>query len=197
VAPADTFEPHEAVARVFVGGTAYNFLNVFREHQCRPKRTAILSTSGVTAIELENEDDAWQVMAILSSRLVFWWWHVHCDGFHVPRWFIEGIPFDKCSFSAAQRALLTTCGRRLWSRLQDHQIGSVNGGRLSIAYRPLRCEEERDDIDHILIEASGIERRFAVGLRRFVRQVVVVDETDGRRSAMKEYFKEQDDDSES
>lgn len=197
VTPADTFTPVEGEARVFLGGTAYNFLNVFREHQRHPSCTAPLSTSGVTAIHLRNEDEAWQTLAILSSRLVFWWWHVHCDGFHVPKWFIEGIPFDRDSFSTQQRDLLVTCGRRLWSRLQDHQICSVNGGRLSIAYRPLRCEQERNHIDAILIEAVGLEQRFAAELRRFVRQVVVVDETDRRRSAMQDHFKEEDYDSES
>jgi len=197
VAPADTFGPTEGAAQVFVGGTAYNFLNVFRKHRRRPKCAAPLSTSGVTAMELRNEEEACQAMAILSSRLAFWWWHVHCDGFHVPKWFIESIPFDRDSFSNEQRDRLATCGRHLWSRLQTHQVSSVNSGRLSIAYRPLRCEQERNDIDNLLIEAAGLEKRFAAELRRFVRQVVVVDETDERRSAMQDHFKEDDNDSES
>jgi hypothetical protein len=196
VAPADTFGTARGMSRVFVGGTAYNFLNVYREHRCRPQRAAPFSTSGLTGILLRNEDEAWQAMAILSSRLAFWWWLVHCDGFHVPKWFIESIPFDRKSFSEEQRRRLTVCGLRLWERLQDHQIASVNSGRLTIAYRPLRCKGERDEIDTILVRAAGLGDDFPAELRRFVREVVVVDETDARRSGMQEHFEDDNNDSE-
>jgi hypothetical protein len=149
------------------------------------------------AIELGGEEEAWQVMALLSSRLAFWWWHVCCDGFHVPKYFIESFPFDRSSFSAEQRSRLAVCGERLWSRLQNHQICSVNSGRLSIAYRPLRCEEERNAIDSILIDAAGLEKRLGAELSRFVRKTVVVDEADKRRSALRDHFKEEEHERES
>jgi len=178
--------------RVFVAGTAYNFINVFREHQRCPESKAPLSKSKLAALLLSSESEAWQTLAILSSRLIYWWWHVHCDGFHVPRWFIQSIPFDRDSFTPEQSERLAACGERLWKRLQDHQITSLNGGSLSIAYRPLSCERERNEIDDILIRAAGIEYDFRLRLRRFIRQIVVVDEKDVRRIGMQEYFKDGD-----
>jgi len=191
IPPAEALASTSSEHRVFVAGTAYNFLNVFREHRRQPSNRVPFSTSHLTAILLRQDHEAWEALAILSSRLVFWWWYVRCDGFHVPRWFIEDIPFDRDLFTPKQRDNLAECGERLWEKLQDHQINSVNRGRLTIAYRPLGCERERNEIDSILIQAAGLEKDFASDLRRFVREVVIIDETDIRRTAMRAHFEEE------
>jgi hypothetical protein len=173
---------------VFVASTAYNFLNVFRPHNKCPELRAPMSENKLFRIEYESERDARVSFAILSSRVVFWWWHVHGDGFHVARWFLEGVPFCHRSFHGDDREMLVKCAERLWERLQEHQIVSLNRNRASIAYRPLSCESERDQIDSILVRAAGIDYGFCQDLRRFVRDVVIVDGTDGRRRHLHSHF---------
>lgn len=177
-----------AYPRVFVGSTAYNFLNVFRWLTPDSKSTYPLSENGILCFEFAKEETAEIVFAILSSRLTYWLWQVYCDGFHVPRWFIEAIPFGRTSFTGGQAVLLSKFGRELWREIQQHRIISINGGKQSIAYKPLACEEWRNEIDAILIEAGGLSKEFALELRRFVRQKVVVDEEDDRRDHLRANF---------
>lgn len=181
--PEETFGDHRQPF-VHVAGTAYNFLNVFRcqEPQARSVRT--MSQSPVARLHFSDEQTAARVFAIMSSRLVFWLWHVHGDGFHVSRRFLEEIPFDDSSFTVDQRGRLSELGTTLWHELQQHIAVSVNRGRATIAYRPLACDETRARIDAILIAAAGIHSSFGGQLGRFVRDVVVVDESDNRRALL-------------
>jgi len=181
--PEDTFSD-AALPHVYVAGTAYNFLNVFR-----PQRTPCMvgrrmSQSKVARYVFSGEQNASAVFAIMSSQLVFWLWHVHSDGFHVSRKFLESIPFDDTSFSDSQFAKLARLGRTLWDELQDHTVTSVNGGRTTIAYRPHACHWTRMAIDRILVAAAGIEESFVESLEQFSRGVVVVDGTDERRAML-------------
>jgi hypothetical protein len=76
----------------------------------------------------------------------------------------------------------------LWAALQSHRIVSVNKGKQTVAYRPLACERERDAIDEILIDTAKLPKRFSQALRSFVKDAVVVDDTDARRTHLKSLF---------
>lgn len=180
----------EGAPRVFVAGTAYNFLNVFRPHESLPRPKAPWSESRLHCFEFADEVTASIAMAILASRVTFWLWHVLGDGFHVSRRFLEELPFSLASFSTAERNSLGTLGRELWRAVQRSQIVSINGGRQTVAYRPHACERIRDRIDGILLSALGVEPDFADRLREFVRQVVTVDATDERRQRFTDQFNE-------
>lgn len=173
--------------RVFVASTAYNFLNVFQSFNCI-SHTYPVSENKVHCFEFASKSDANLAFALLSSRLVFWLWHSQGDGFHVGRKFIDCIPFNVESFNSETRASLSEHGRRLWNVLQDHRIVSVNRGRQTVAFRPLACTEERDDIDRTLVQSAKLPLGFVHTLRSFVERVVVVDAGDHRRNHLKEYF---------
>jgi hypothetical protein len=187
-----TCRPQEATLaaecpRVFVASTAYNFLNVFRSFTLDSTKYP-LSENTVHCLEFGREDYARIAFAILSSRLTYWLWHVEGDGFHVGGQFIQHLPFGRDSFNPDQAAALEQLGAQLWDRLQAHRIVSVNKGRQTVAFRPLACEKERDAIDEILIEAAKLPRRFSHTLGSFVRDAVVVDDTDVRRRHLKSLF---------
>lgn len=173
---------------VFVASTAYNFLGVFRHHRKPPRLSHPMSENPLHALEFSNEGAASRALAILSSRLVFWWWHVHCDGFHVPRQFIERLPFGPTCLKPEHVARLEVAGESLWSELQEHQFVSVNGGRATIGYRPLGCERTRDAIDETLLVALGLPARFGDELRSFVHNTVIVDRSEQRRRDLRERF---------
>jgi hypothetical protein len=190
-----TCRPHEATVaparpRVFVASTAYNFLNVFRSLTLDPDCPYPLSENTVHCLEFAREEYAALAFAVLSSRLTYWLWHVQGDGFHVGAWFLQHVPFGRTSFTPEQAAALREYGRCLWEAVQAHRIVSVNKGRQTVAYRPLACEKERDAIDAVLTDAAKLPKRFKQALRSFVKDTVVVDDTDARRSHLKSLFDE-------
>ena len=186
--------PEDAVGvqeghRVFVGGTAYNFLNVYRHAKLADdERGTPMSESAVHCLEFRSDDDAAAAFAALQSRVAFWLWHVWGDGFHVPGWLWDEIPFHRAMFDADSFARLAALGRALWQRLQEHRFTSLNGGKLTIGYRPLHCHEERDAIDALLLASAGLRPDFAETLRTFVRGNAVVDDTDARRKHLRKIF---------
>jgi hypothetical protein len=187
-APSEAAKP-AIVPRVFLGGTAYNFLNVFRALPANAA-SCCLSDNNLHCFEFPTEDAAELGFAILSSRLAFWLWHVKGDGFHVGRWLAQEIPYGRMSFVEVQQRRLQHAGRILWKALQSHRIVSLNKGKRTIAFRPLALEKERDSIDEVLIEAARLPEAFCTTLRAFVRNVVVVDETDHRRKHLQSYFRQ-------
>jgi len=188
--PADALTG-EPASKVFVGGTAYNFLNVFRPASLLPEeREMTLSESPVHCLEFKNEAEARAAFAILSSRLSFWLWHVLGDGFHVAGWLFNEIPFGRSSFAARDFESLATLGDALWQKLQGHRFTSLNAGRLTVGFRPLACNQERDEIDAILARSAGLADGFLAELRAFVQRNAVVDSADERRSHVSKHFTE-------
>jgi hypothetical protein len=182
----DAFTPGET-PRVFLASTAYNFLNVHRDIR-NEEGGYPTSENCVHCLEFTSEEAAELVFSILSSRLVYWFWHALGDGFHVTRWFIDSIPFGRSSFNADQSETLQRLGRELWTELQKHRIVSVNRGRQTIAFRPLACDRERDEIDAVLLEAAGLPSSMLDIFRSFVVSAVVVDHADARRQHLNSHF---------
>ena len=183
---SDAFEPGET-PRVFLASTAYNFLNVYRG-VTKGEGGFPASENSVHCLEFPREEMAELVFSVLSSRLIYWLWHAMGDGFHVARWFIDSIPFGGLSFTRDQSEALQRHGRELWLELQKHRIVSVNRGRQTIAFRPLGCDLERDQIDAILLEAAGLPSSMIDILRSFVISTVMVDQTDARRQHLTSHF---------
>ena len=175
--PGDVVYADES-ACVFVGGTAYNFLNVFRPHRSLPTQRAPWSASRVMALRFADEDEAARGYALLCSRFSYWLWRVNEDGFHVTRSFLMDLPVNDRIFDESDRATLTRLGSKLWDRVQPHQVVSINGGRQTVAYRPEACEDLRDRIDALLIPALGADPAFIEYLRAFTRTVVAVNVRD-------------------
>jgi hypothetical protein len=173
---------------VYVGGTAYNFLNAFLSFSVEVAPEAPLSESPVHCLEFSSERDAFVAYSILNSRVIFWLWHVQADGFHVSSRFIRSIPFDRRSFGDEQLSRLAKLGGVLWEKVQTHRFSSINGGRLTYTFRPLSCNEERDEIDSILVEAGALPSGFKSELKAFVRKTVTVDENDDKRRHLTNYF---------
>lgn len=174
--------------RVFVSGTAYNFLNTFRAHRSLPPLRAPWSSSSVLALSFATEGEAARAFAILSSRLAFWLWHVTGDGFHVTRAFVMSLPFSDKLFNENGRDVLTQLGVRLWDEVQTQQVVSVNGGRQTVAYRPHASDGLRDEIDAVLLGTLDVIPNFLEYLRAFTRSVVAVDESDRTRQRFISHF---------
>ena len=157
---------------VFVGPTAYNFLNVFvRPERGQLKGVQELSEHALHAVRCSSKEDAYAVFAILSSHLAYWWWRTHGDGFHVSRRFLAELPFGLEAFTLVGD-VLAECGAELWSAIKAHPIISLNRGRTSLAYTPNGHDHTRRKIDQVLAGLVGLEEAFVTELQQFTTRTV-------------------------
>ena len=158
---------------VFVGATAYNFLNVF----LKPPTGVLqgeykLSEHPLHAVRCASRRDALAVFGILSSHLAYWWWHVHGDGFHVSRRFIAGLPFGVADLPVRVREALSEHGAALWIAIKEKPIISVNRGRMSLAFTPNGHHDRRCRLDEVLAAQIGLAPAFVDELQEFTARTV-------------------------
>lgn len=168
---ADVLE-HEAPT-VFVGATAYNFLNVF----LTPPRGAIpsdstLSTHPLYATTFPTRGHAIAAFALLSSHLAYWWWLATHDGFHVTARFFRGLPVGTDALNQSVRPRLISYGEKLWSRIRSEPTVSLNRGRTSLAYSPVRFRDLRQRIDRVVADVVGLDEAFLAELQQISIQRV-------------------------
>jgi hypothetical protein len=178
-------EPVKAAARdivgsqlsrdVFVAGTAYNFLNVFRNYPDHLSWRGTLSASGIHRLACARDEEADAVTAILCSRLAFWLWHVECDGFHVPAWFLSELPLLNLVLEPSPAKRLAEMGRQAWAGVQQDVHCAVNRGRLTFAFRPSGIGALRTEIDRVLLGLIGADPALAEMLAQFEIRVVSID----------------------
>jgi hypothetical protein len=174
-AAADDIVGNKLSADVFVAGTAYNFLNVFRNYPDHLSWRGTLSASSIHRLQCATMAEADAVTAIMASRLAFWLWHVECDGFHVPAWFLAELPLLNIRLDARDAASLAGLGREIWAGLQKDVLCSVNRERLTFAFRPTAIADLREEVDRVLLGAVGIDPFEAAALADFERKVVSID----------------------
>ncbi|MDF1835961.1 MAG: N-6 DNA methylase, partial [Alteraurantiacibacter sp. bin_em_oilr2.035] len=168
---------------VFVAGTAYNFLNVFRNYPDKLTELGDLSASGIHKIANDDGREAWIRTALLTSLTTFWLWHVECDGFHVPTYFLRELPLFSFAWDESEAARLELRGKRIWDGLSQDVIVSVNAGKRTFAFRPSQIDRSRGEVDEIILEKLRVSPRVAEALKDFERRTVSVDGSDrGRRT---------------
>ncbi|MFZ0053092.1 MAG: hypothetical protein WAK96_15050, partial [Desulfobaccales bacterium] len=156
---------------VYIGATAYNFLNVFLKPNIAGLDHYPLSENPSHALIFASSQDALAVFAALSGRLAFWWWHIHGDGFHVIRRTIETLPLGDVLLSTRYLSSLADLGKTLWKAVRSQPIVSVNRGRMSLGFSALPHHDIRIGIDQLLIEALNLEPVFVTTLERFTERI--------------------------
>lgn len=158
---------------VFVGATAYNFLNVF----LKPPKGVLrdvqaLSEHPLHGVRCASRVDALAVFGILSSHLAYWWWYTHGDGFHVSRRFIAELPFGVADLQEQVTEALSEHGVALWTAIREKPIISLNRGRTSLAYTPNGHDDMRRKLDEILAERVALASEFVDELQQFKARTV-------------------------
>jgi hypothetical protein len=156
---------------VHVGSTAYNFLNVFLKPKITGQGDYPLSENPLHALMCASVEDALAVFAALSSRLAFWWWHIHGDGFHVLQRTIGTIPLGDVLLNKRYRSSLATFGKTLWKAVRTKPIISVNRGRMSMGFSATPQHDIRMAIDQFLIETLDLGPAFVTTLERFTERI--------------------------
>lgn len=153
---------------VFVGGTAYNWFPAWRDIPPTTTASGRPSVPARTiAFQLENEDDANVVFAILCSSLGYWWWAVASDGFNLKRWLIDRLPLSLAAFSQDERRALAAAGESLRRELCQHYVFKDNKGRIGNFYLPA-CQTEILAIDAVLARSvKGLTEPILDDIREF------------------------------
>ncbi len=158
---------------VFVGPTAYNFINVFLSPPPRVLESERqLSESQLHAVMCATSKVAFAVFAILTSNLAYWWWHTHGDGFHVLKRFIAHFPYGNDMLDQPHIDLLSGSGTRLWSAMKSNPTLSLNRGRTSLAYNSNWYTDMRRSADKVLIDIAGLSGNFVDELQQFTEYTV-------------------------
>lgn len=160
---------------VYVGATAYNFLNVFLAPPQWDSVGATLTEHPLHAIQCASRADALRVFALLSSRLAFWWWHANGDGFHVSRGILRHMPVGATFTNSRYSGLLAGYGDALWTRVKEFPVLSRNRARTSLAFSAVPFSKERTAIDVLLIEALGLDQKFSAALQSFTHTVTTAE----------------------
>ena len=160
---------------VMIGGTAYNFLNVFRNYPDVLSWRGTLSASGVHLLGCGNASEADRTTAILASRVAFWLWHVECDGFHVPAWFLEELPLLEMEFPVEEAERLAALGREAWVGAQRDILTSLNRDKVTFAFRPTHIGDVRTEIDRIVLGRTGFGEDAVAAMRAFEHRIVSID----------------------
>lgn len=166
---------------LFVGATAYNFLNAFFSEGLTFDATVSLSTNPLHRLRFSSRRTAFAGYALLASRLAHWLWTVQGDGFHVSRWFLEELPIQPSSFDGESLAYLAELGEELWQQAKNDIVRSINKGKHSIAYRTTYLGPSREKVDALLCELLDLPAGSLECLKQFADRHVLVDPEDSRR----------------
>ncbi len=172
---------------VYVGPTAYNFLNVFLKPPSGSlRKDLVLSEHPLHAITCASRQDALAVFALLSSHIAYWWWHAHGDGFHVSGRFLGEFPFGLDALSGITGEALAHAGAELWSAIASRPIISLNRGRTSLAFTPNGHDKMRRGIDQMLADLAGLQPVFVDELQQFTAHTVAATLRDQTNSGTDE-----------
>ena len=158
---------------VFVGTTAYNFLNVFLsppqtvfDHDCEYSENPLYELTCATS------KDALAVYAILTSHLAYWWWHTLGDGFHVTKRFLQNFPFGADLLTENTTDVLAQSGMALWSNTKSNPTLSLNRNKVSIAFDHTAFAELRRTVDKVMVDSAELDHSIVDELQLFCNHMI-------------------------
>lgn len=176
-------------AEVLVGSTAYNYLNVFRSFPKHTRSVGELSGSKVHRLTFGSQRGAAAGFAILSSLTAYWLWHVECDGFHVPAWFLNELALFDGKLMTDNESILAQLGEQLWIESKSNVTASNNGGKTTFGFRPLTESPSRDATDRLILSSLGFGDDALSMLKKFQHETTSIDGRE-RFSVSSDYDKE-------
>lgn len=168
---ADAANAHSAAesgATLYVAGTAYNWLSIYRDLTL-PLGDEQLSSTPLHGLTFRSAWKADVAYGILVSRLSYWLWRVESDLFHVPAHWLANLPVSVDSVPNDVAHRLRRLGRSLWSEIVQHPVVSLNSGKRTVSYCPNAEASILDQIDHELISMLDLPPGFGSELASFVR----------------------------
>lgn len=158
---------------VYFYSTSYNWLSVFRNSPYHEPYSTKTAPNSLNALQCASSSDADFVYAALSSRLAYWLWRVHGDGFHLNTTFLKHLPIHSSFFGHQEYMAMCEIGNAHWQEIRKHPIVSVNAGKETINYNPFLIPHYLDLIDGLVARALNLPPEFCEFLKLFIQQTVV------------------------
>ncbi len=171
---------------VYISATAYNFVNVFCPDGLPTTERSPLSNSPIHKLTFPNKDLSFAAFSVLSSRLMFWLWHVECDGFHVSSDFIKRSPLWSILKNEALVGPLAAKGRAHWNEIKQFGLRSVNGGKVTYSFHAGYDTCFYNEIDCLILEGLGIQQSTSF-LDQFIANTVHVGGVRRDRTTYKQH----------
>lgn len=156
---------------VFVGPTAYNFINVARPIALPLGPYEHTSENELHKLVVANSKEADCIYALLVSNFAFWWWHVNGDGFHVNQATLKALPVGALALQEPLYSELAELGARAWTIASQTPLRSVNRRRISFSFPLTEYPLIRRDIDYLIVRSLRLGDAFAAETAAFVEVV--------------------------
>lgn len=160
-----------------IGGTAYNFINVFHLEDVSTHATtsAQLSTSPIIFIKFRSSDACHAAYSMLSSRLAFWLWRVEGDGFHLTSDFVRKLPLWKILNDKESMELLADYGKELRAWSGRELITSLNSGKETYSFQCTFEHSAALEVEEHLLRTLLGKCNFSLELDRILHATISID----------------------
>ncbi|MEN1958125.1 N-6 DNA methylase [Luteimonas changyuni] len=174
-------------ASISIGGTGYNFLNVFFSSELANYvlDSERLSSSPTIFLTFPDEELALAAYALLSSRLAFWMWRVEGDGFHVTSDFIKKLPFWSVLEDRSLLRELAENGKDIRDASSSSIARSLNGGKETYSFHCGFDRASSQRAEEIALTRLLGETTFSSELDRIIHVVTSIDGKKRRNHHMK------------
>ena len=150
--------------------TAYNWISVFTHIPSSFDNSKEIIPSSLYAIECKDETEAKILYSLLNSKIVYWYWTVWGDGFHVTEKFIRKIPITFSSFSIKSKERLIYLATKLEELAIENPISKVNKKKTIGNYNMMKCNTIINQIDETITNELRLDSSFLGFLREFFKE---------------------------
>lgn len=160
---------------ILVSSTAYNFLSCYFASGLPKHPSLPYSASSVHALTFSSSKRALAAFALLSSRLVFWLWHVEGDGFHVTAEFLKRLPIWRALDDEVLCASLSHKGLQLWEMSRTTAIRAVNAGKQTYSFSSDHNHALAKEVELLLTRSLALDINVSGVIDHFLKATVSVD----------------------
>ena len=137
--------------------TAYNWLTFCIE---KPPASDLdghpVGQTGYGTVHVLNEEQRDLFMILANGLLMFTWWLLIGDDFHVTKGNFASSPFGPGQLSADQQALVLALRPELEEEMRRNLVFKRNAGKNIGNYNLARCRRVTDQADRIWLDALGL-----------------------------------------
>lgn len=155
---------------LYVYNTAYNWISVFTNIPFAQKDNKEVIPDSLSKISCNDQNSCKILYSILNSNLVYWYWVVLGDGFHVTSNFIRDIPLPYWTFSEETQKDLCYLADKLYGKIKKYPITKINKGITIKNYNIIECMDIVGQIDNLLINELNLDPNMLNHLIKFRKE---------------------------
>jgi len=158
--------------------TAYNWMNFCKKlPPCFDNNGNLISHTQFDEISLLNANEKDLFINILNGKIIFLFWMIIGDDFHVAKWMFLDFPFDMNIIPASEVNKLNLLSIELEKEMNQNVQFKLNAGKKVGNYNLAKCRNVTDKSDFIFSKYLGFKNVWE-DIELYYEQVVKTDFTD-------------------